>query len=76
MPAAGTYYNYGEAETTATSIAQAALEATSWFPDTSIQHVFLHNPYTDKAYLVSDVNGDGAFENGCGAEQGWLCVRL
>lgn len=64
MPVAGSFYNYGEASTTATSIAQAAFEATSWFPDASVQHVFLYNPFTDKGFLVSDNNGDGAFETG------------
>jgi Ca2+-binding RTX toxin-like protein len=63
-PVAGSFYNYGEAETTATSIAQAAYQATSWFPDPSVQHAFLYNPYIDKGFLISDLNGDGAFETG------------
>jgi hypothetical protein len=64
MPVAGTFYNYGETSTTATSIVQAATEATSWFPDLSVQHVFLYNPIIDKGFLVCDNNGDGAFETG------------
>ncbi len=64
MPVMGSLYNYGEAGTTATSIAEAANEAASWFPDPSVQHVFLYNPYTDKGFLISDLNGDGAFETG------------
>jgi Ca2+-binding RTX toxin-like protein len=64
MPVAGNFYNYGEAETTATSIVQATNEAASWFPDPGVQHVFLYNPYIDKGFLVSDLNGDGAFETG------------
>ncbi|MET0427024.1 MAG: calcium-binding protein [Microvirga sp.] len=64
MPVAGNFDNYGEASTTAISIAQAADEAATWFPDPSVQHVFLYNPYTDKGFLLSDLNGDGAFETG------------
>jgi len=63
-PVPGSFYNYGEASTSATSIVQAAIEATSWFPDPSVQHVFLYNPTIDKGFLVSDYNGDGAFETG------------
>ena len=63
-PVAGTYFNYGEAATTATSIATAAAQADAWFPDPTIQHVFLYNPYIDKGFLISDLNSDGAFETG------------
>jgi Ca2+-binding RTX toxin-like protein len=64
MPVRGTYDNYEEAGTTATSISTAVAQANSWFPDPSVQHVFLHNPYVDKGFLISDLNGDGAFDTG------------
>jgi Ca2+-binding RTX toxin-like protein len=64
MPFRGTYANYDEASTTATSIAQAAAQANIWFPDPSVQHVFLYNPDIDKGFLISDLNRDGAFETG------------
>jgi hypothetical protein len=64
MRVAGTDDNYGEAGTTATSIATAARQATAWFPDPAVQHVFLHNPSIDTGFLISDLNGDGAFDTG------------
>ena len=49
-------------EETRNGMGTAVAQANSWFPDPSVQHVFLHNPYIDKGFLISDVNRDGAFD--------------
>jgi Ca2+-binding RTX toxin-like protein len=64
MTIKGTSRNYREVETDAASIATAASDADYLYGDTSIRHVFLFNPDTDKGFLVSDLNGDGLFETG------------
>jgi Ca2+-binding RTX toxin-like protein len=64
MPTRGASANYEEASTTATSISTAVTQAGLWFPNPSVQHVFLYNPHIDKGFLISDLNRDGAFDTG------------
>jgi Ca2+-binding RTX toxin-like protein len=64
MTIKGTSRNYREVETDALSIATAASDADYFYGDTSVRHVFLFNPDTDKGFLVSDLNADGLFETG------------
>jgi Ca2+-binding RTX toxin-like protein len=64
MTIKGTSRNYREVETDALSIATAASDADYLYGDTSIRHVFLFNPDTDKGFLLSDLNADGFFETG------------
>jgi Ca2+-binding RTX toxin-like protein len=60
----GTSRNYREVNTDANSISTAASDADYLYGDTSIRHVFLFNPDTDRGFLVSDLNGDGRFDTG------------
>ena len=64
MTIKGTSRNYREVETDALSIATAASDATYLHGHSSVRHVFLFNPDTDKGFLVSDLNADGFFETG------------
>jgi hypothetical protein len=64
MRIAGTSANYGEASTSATSIADVAAQAEATFTSASIAHVFLYNTQTDTGYLLSDLNNDNKFETG------------
>lgn len=64
MTIKGTRSNYREVETDALSIATAASDADFLYGDTSVRHVFLFNPDTDKGFLISDLNQDGVFETG------------
>jgi Ca2+-binding RTX toxin-like protein len=64
MTIKGTARNYREVMTDASSISTAASDADFLYGDTSVRHVFLYNPKTDKGFLVSDLNADGLFETG------------
>jgi Ca2+-binding RTX toxin-like protein len=64
MTIKGAKSNYREVSTDATSIATAASDADYLYGDTSIRHVFLFNPDTDRGFLVSDLNADGRFDTG------------
>jgi Ca2+-binding RTX toxin-like protein len=64
MTIKGTRSNYREVETDAASIATAVSDASFLYGKTSVRHVFLFNPDTDRGFLVSDLNADGRFDTG------------
>jgi Ca2+-binding RTX toxin-like protein len=64
MPIRGTFDNYAEGATTASTIAAAADDAEYWYSDLGVNHVFLYNSVIDRGFLLSDLNNDTVFETG------------
>lgn len=64
MTIRGTFTNYRETSTTATSVGAAAAVADWWYSDADVNHVFLYNSDLDRGFLISDLNNDGVFETG------------
>lgn len=64
MPIAGSYYNYAETSTGATSISSARTQVESSSTLRQEDHVFLYNSSTDTGYLLSDLDRNYSFETG------------